>query len=78
MLRRRRFKQTVSLKDRLLLFAQETRRKAENLPPGPARDQRLKKANQAETASEQDGWVAQEKASLGSGDACALDSTRQA
>ena len=64
MLNRRRFKQTVSLKDRLLLFAQEARQKAETLPPGPARDQLLKKANQAETVAEKDGWVAPEDASL--------------
>ena len=34
MLKRRRFKQTIPLEERLLQFAQETRRKAESLPPG--------------------------------------------
>lgn len=68
MLRRRRLKQTVSLKDRLLLFAQETRRKAEGFPPGPARDELIKKATQAETASEIDGWIGPQNASFSAGE----------
>lgn len=67
MLKRRRFKQTVSLRERLLLFAQEARQKAEALPPGAAREQLLKKADQAETAAEQDGWVGPADASLTTG-----------
>jgi hypothetical protein len=35
---RRRFKQTVSLKDRLALFAEEVRQKALQLRPGPEQD----------------------------------------
>jgi hypothetical protein len=78
MLKRRRFKQTVSLKDRLLLFAGETRRKAETLPAGPAREQLLKKAAQAEAAAERDGWAGPENASLGSGDDGVPEPRRQA
>ena len=64
MLKRRRFKQTLSLKDGLLHFAHETREKAEALPPRPARDQLLKKESQAETAAEKDGWIAPKDALL--------------
>lgn len=60
MQRRRRFKHTASLKERLLAFAEETRAKAQALPSGPERDQLMKKAAQAETASEQEGWAGPE------------------
>ena len=39
MLRRRRFKQTPSLKERLGSFVNDLRKRADKLPPGPARDQ---------------------------------------
>jgi hypothetical protein len=48
---RRRFKQTVSLKDRLASFAKEVREKASRLPSGAEKDVLLKKACQADTAS---------------------------
>jgi hypothetical protein len=48
---RRRFKQTTSLQDRLAAFAQEVRDKASSLPPGNERQELLKKARQADTAS---------------------------
>jgi hypothetical protein len=49
MLKRRRFKQNLSLKDRLGLFAKEARSSADKLPPGPAKDELLRKARQADT-----------------------------
>ncbi len=53
---RRRFK-SLPLKDRLALFTEEAREKAEHLPPGPERDDMLKKANQGETASHLNEWL---------------------
>jgi hypothetical protein len=57
MLKRRHFKQTTSLKDRLTAFAEEARQKATELPPGPERDEMLKKVRQADTASHLDAWA---------------------
>jgi hypothetical protein len=54
---RRRFKQTVSLHDRLSAFASRARDKAAALPTGPERDDLLKRARQAETASHIDEWA---------------------
>ncbi|MGY3478568.1 hypothetical protein [Bradyrhizobium ottawaense] len=54
---RRRFKQSISLKDRLALFAKEASEKASKLPPGPERESLLKKARQAETATRVDEWA---------------------
>jgi hypothetical protein len=54
---RRRFKQTTSLKDRLASFANEVREKARQLRPGPEQDALLKKARQADTASDLDEWA---------------------
>jgi hypothetical protein len=60
MQRRRRYKQTNSLKDRLASFANEARERASRLRPGPERDALLKKANQADTASHIDEWASSE------------------
>lgn len=57
MQRRRRDKQTVSLKDRLASFAKEAIDKAKHLPSGPERDELLKKARRADTASHIDEWA---------------------
>jgi len=57
MQRRRRNKQTVSLKDRLASFAKEATDKASHLPAGPERDELLKKARRADTASHIDEWA---------------------
>lgn len=57
MLRRRRFKQTQSLQERLSAWAEEVRQKAAELPPGPERDALLKKLRQADAASHIEGWV---------------------
>ncbi|MGY3396068.1 hypothetical protein ACVWW6_008659 [Bradyrhizobium sp. USDA 3311] len=43
MSKRRRFKQSISLKDRLANFAEEALKKASNLPPGSDREGMLKK-----------------------------------
>jgi hypothetical protein len=50
----RRSKQTISLKDRLTAFANEAREKALLLPPGIEKDDLLRKARQADTASHLD------------------------
>jgi hypothetical protein len=58
MFSRRRFEQALPLKDRLALFATEVREKASRLPRGRERDDLLKKADQAETASHHlNDWV---------------------
>jgi hypothetical protein len=57
MLKRRRFKQSLSLKDRLASFAKDALANADALPPGPAKDNLLRKARQADTAMHLDEWV---------------------
>jgi hypothetical protein len=57
MLRRRRFKQTKSLKERLLEQAHALREGAKLLPSGPVRDEALKKARRAEAAAHMDEWL---------------------
>jgi hypothetical protein len=47
----RRGKSTMTLSERLLKFAQETRRIARSLPPGKEREILLKKARQAEAVA---------------------------
>jgi len=54
---RRRIKQTLSLKDRLSLFSKKAIDEAEKLPPGPERDELIKKARKADTASNIDAWA---------------------
>jgi hypothetical protein len=54
---RRRFKQTMSLKDRLTAFANEVRKKAEQLASGLERDATMKKARQADIAAHIDEWA---------------------
>jgi len=57
MMKRRRFKQSLSLKDRLASFAMDARRRAGELPPGPVKDDLLRKARQADMATHLDEWV---------------------
>jgi hypothetical protein len=57
MQRRRRFKQTVPLTERLQKWAEDVREEADKLPPGPEREALLKKARQADTASHLDDWA---------------------
>lgn len=54
MIRRRRFKQTTSLEDRLVRDAKKNRERARKLPPGKERDTLLEKAREDETVA---GWV---------------------
>ena len=55
--RRRRFKQTKSLKERLLEAANAHRERARLLPAGPVRDAELKNARRAEAAAHMDAWL---------------------
>ena len=57
MQRRRRFKQTVSLEERLAQEAERLREAAKALPPGPQREDTLRKARQAETGSHMSEWL---------------------
>jgi hypothetical protein len=54
MQRRRCFKQTIPLKDRLASFAKEARDRGLRLPPGSEREAMLKKVSQADTAAHLD------------------------
>jgi hypothetical protein len=57
MQRRRRFKQTTSLRDRLASFAEEIREKARLMPPCREREELLKRESRADTASHLDDWA---------------------
>jgi hypothetical protein len=54
---RRRLTQSIPLKDRLSAFIRAMRERADLMPPGPERDELLKKAQKAETAIEMDRWA---------------------
>jgi len=56
-MKRRRFKQTVSLEERLAEEARRLREEAELLPHGPVRDAALRRARQAETGSHMSEWL---------------------
>jgi predicted trehalose synthase len=53
---RRRFKQTVSLDQRLADEAARLRKEAIGTPPGIERERLLARARQAETAANMSGW----------------------
>ncbi|TGN85130.1 hypothetical protein EOW77_0019990 [Bradyrhizobium yuanmingense] len=57
MFKRRRFKQQLTLEDRLSAWVQQVREQASKLPPGPERDALLKKARQADVANHLNDWV---------------------
>ena len=57
MKKRRRFKQTTTLKERLMAFAEDVREQASMLPPGPEREDLLKRASRADAAAHIDEWV---------------------
>jgi hypothetical protein len=57
MQKRRRFKQTSSLEKRFAEEARRLREEAEFLPHGPARDEALRRARQAETGSHMSEWL---------------------
>ena len=56
-MQRRRFKQTDVLEDRLGAEAVRLRAEAEALPAGPARDNLLRLARQAETGAHMSEWL---------------------
>jgi hypothetical protein len=56
-MQRRRLKQTLPLKDRLASFAKQMRDEAKHMPSCRERDELLRKASRAETASHLDNWA---------------------
>ena len=54
---RRRFKQTLSLKDRLTVEARRLRDEARTLPLGAKRDRLMRRARQLDTAASIDQWL---------------------
>lgn len=57
MQRRRRVRQVVSFEDRLAYEAYRLKEQAKDVPPGPRRDDLLRKARQAETAAHISAWL---------------------
>jgi len=57
MFKRRRFKQQLTLQDRLSAWVKQVQEQALRLPPGPERDALLKKARQAEMAGHLNDWA---------------------
>jgi len=57
MVKRRRFKQPITLQDRIVAWAKEVRAQAAALPPGPEQDMLLKKVRQAEVALKLEDWA---------------------
>ena len=56
-MKRRRFKQTDTLEQRLADEAERLRQQAELLPPGALREQVVRKARQCETGSHMSEWL---------------------
>lgn len=56
-MKRRRFKQTISLEERLADEAKRLREKAQSLPPGLERERAIRKARQAETGAHMSEWL---------------------
>ncbi len=54
---RRRFKQQLTLQDRLTSWSKEVLEQAKKLPPGPDRDVLIRKARQADVASHLNDWA---------------------
>ena len=54
---RRRFNLNLSLHDRLTAWGNQVREQATKLAPSPERDDLLKKARQADTASHLEAWA---------------------
>lgn len=57
MLKRRRFRQTESLQERLAAFAKDALNQASTLPDGIERDELLEKARRADVAAHIDEWA---------------------
>ena len=56
-MQRRRFKQTLTLEARLAEEAKRLREEAKLLPPGALREELIRKARRAETASHINEWL---------------------
>ena len=56
-MQRRRYKNTLTFPDRLSKEAERLRCEAETKPPGPERDDLLRRARQAETALHINEWI---------------------
>ncbi|GLR85840.1 hypothetical protein [Bradyrhizobium iriomotense] len=56
-MQRRRFKQTLTLEARLAEEAKRLREEAKMLPPGALREELIRKARHAETASHMNEWL---------------------
>jgi len=56
-MKRRRFKQTTLLDERLTELAERLRKQAQRMPPGAERDRLIRKARQAEIATQLQVWV---------------------
>ena len=57
MIKRRRFKQSDSLEDRLAAEAIRLREEAKAMKPGASREEALRKARQAETGAHMSEWL---------------------
>ena len=57
--RRRRFKQALPLKERLLIIARQAKERAATLPPGPERQTLLKQSREAKLTAELESWLLQ-------------------
>ena len=57
MQRRRRFKHQTTLQDRIAEWAAGVREQANEMQPGPERDELLRKLHQAETAMHLEDWA---------------------
>ena len=54
---RRRFRQTITLEERLADEAKRLRDEAKKLPPGPEQAELLRKARENDVVSEVAGWI---------------------
>ena len=57
MQRRRRIKQILTLEERLAEKAKRLREEAKKLPPGPSREDLLRKAREDETVARMAEWI---------------------
>ena len=57
MIKRRRFKQTASLSERLVRNVEQLEAQLATLPPGPERDRLVRQIRQNKTAANIDQWL---------------------
>lgn len=62
-MQRRRFKQQLTLQDRLFAWSDEVHRQASKLRPGPEREALVRKARQADIAMQCSDWAGSTKSS---------------